>query len=409
MFVIEANKYKTNEIGRLGENNARVMKFDISETLAEFPEASFSLINQRHGDPAGYPVNHACVVIEGNYLYWAIMNSDLAMEGSGKCEIIATVDDVVVKDDIYSTSVGKALDGSGEPPEPWESWVEEVTEAVEHYPKIENDYWYVWDVANGEWVNTGVNARGTSAIDDTATASSRDKTWSAHKISQELETKADKADTVLDTTLSRGRRANSTVGTASMAFGSIVTASGTAARAGGYNTYALGHYSEATGYCSRATHRSQRVFGEYNIDDPSENAVSEKGTYAEIVGNGTATAYVTTRSNARTLDWSGNERLKGTLYVNCNADSSGGNAVATLDSNGKVPSSQLPSYVDDVQEYSSLSAFPLTGESGIIYIALDTNKTYRWSGSVYVEIGGPIAVATTTETQAIIDEYGVSA
>lgn len=59
---------------------------------------------------------------------------------------------------------------------------------------------------------------------------------------------------------------------------------------------------------------------------------------------------------------------------------------ASLDGTGKVPASQLPSYVDDVLEYANLAAFPGTGETSKIYVALDTNKTYRWSGSVYTEI-----------------------
>lgn len=62
------------------------------------------------------------------------------------------------------------------------------------------------------------------------------------------------------------------------------------------------------------------------------------------------------------------------------------NGVATLDATGKVPAVQLPSYVDDVLEFANLAAFPATGESGKIYVALDTNKTYRWSGSAYVYI-----------------------
>ena len=49
-------------------------------------------------------------------------------------------------------------------------------------------------------------------------------------------------------------------------------------------------------------------------------------------------------------------------------------------------SSQLPSYVDDVLEYANLASFPVTGESGKIYVAIDTNKTYRWSGSTYIFI-----------------------
>jgi len=74
------------------------------------------------------------------------------------------------------------------------------------------------------------------------------------------------------------------------------------------------------------------------------------------------------------------------------------NGVAELDANGMVPSAQLPSYVDDVLEYASSSAFPATGESGKIYVALDTNKTYRWSGSAYVEISESLALGETSAT-----------
>lgn len=62
------------------------------------------------------------------------------------------------------------------------------------------------------------------------------------------------------------------------------------------------------------------------------------------------------------------------------------NGVAPLDSGGKVASAYLPSFVDDVLEFANLAAFPVTGESGKIYVALDSNKTYRWGGSAYVEI-----------------------
>ena len=72
--------------------------------------------------------------------------------------------------------------------------------------------------------------------------------------------------------------------------------------------------------------------------------------------------------------------------------------VATLGSDGKVPQAQLPSYVDDVLEYSNQSSFPATGESGKIYVALDTNKTYRWSGSAYVEISQSLALGETSST-----------
>lgn len=55
---------------------------------------------------------------------------------------------------------------------------------------------------------------------------------------------------------------------------------------------------------------------------------------------------------------------------------------------GKVPASQLPSYVDDVLEYNTKSDFPKTGETGKIYVDKSTNLTYRWSGTAYIQVGG---------------------
>lgn len=74
------------------------------------------------------------------------------------------------------------------------------------------------------------------------------------------------------------------------------------------------------------------------------------------------------------------------------------NGVAELDSTGKVPASQLPAYVDDVVEYDNLEVFPETGEDGKIYIAKDTNLTYRWSGTKYVEISASLALGETSST-----------
>jgi hypothetical protein len=62
------------------------------------------------------------------------------------------------------------------------------------------------------------------------------------------------------------------------------------------------------------------------------------------------------------------------------------NGFAELDEDGKVPATQLPSYVDDVLEYADLASFPAEGQAGKIYVAQDSNKVYRWSGTVYIEI-----------------------
>lgn len=97
------------------------------------------------------------------------------------------------------------------------------------------------------------------------------------------------------------------------------------------------------------------------------------------------------------------------LYVNMGA----ANGIATLDNSGKVPASQLPSYVDDTIEgyylaygdgyqffskNDSSTQNLITAESGKIYVALNTNLTYRWSGSQYVEISPSIALGETSST-----------
>ena len=76
--------------------------------------------------------------------------------------------------------------------------------------------------------------------------------------------------------------------------------------------------------------------------------------------------------------------------------------VATLDAAGKVPSSQLPSYVDDVIEYANKASFPSTGETGKIYVDKATNEVYRWSGSQYIAIADSQVQAnwSTTDTTA---------
>lgn len=74
------------------------------------------------------------------------------------------------------------------------------------------------------------------------------------------------------------------------------------------------------------------------------------------------------------------------------------NGLASLDDSGKVPSTQLPSYVDDVLEFTQLDQLPNLGESGKIYVVTSTNLQYRWSGSDYVEISKSLALGETSST-----------
>lgn len=85
-----------------------------------------------------------------------------------------------------------------------------------------------------------------------------------------------------------------------------------------------------------------------------------------------------------------NSSLKGTA-----------NGLAELDGTGKVPANQLPSFVDDILEYASLAGFPATGSTGVIYVALDTNKMYRWSGTQYVFITSGAVDSVAGKTGAV--------
>lgn len=74
------------------------------------------------------------------------------------------------------------------------------------------------------------------------------------------------------------------------------------------------------------------------------------------------------------------------------------NGIAELDGNAKVPAAQLPSYVDDVVMYATEAQFPSTGEAGKIYVAEDTNRQYRWTGSDYIELYAGVVLGETAST-----------
>lgn len=74
------------------------------------------------------------------------------------------------------------------------------------------------------------------------------------------------------------------------------------------------------------------------------------------------------------------------------------NGLASLNESGVIPSTQLPSYVDDVVEVAAFSNLPSKGESGKIYMVTSTNIQYRWSGTAYVEISKSIALGETSST-----------
>ena len=132
----------------------------------------------------------------------------------------------------------------------------------------------------------------------------------------------------------------------------------------------------------------------YDASNPS-GYTTNVGTVTSVGGTGTVSGL----SLSGSVTTSGNLTLGGTLSLTSgnvtgalgftpeNAAIKGiANGYASLDGGGLVPSTQLPSYVDDVLEFANLAALPATGETGKIYVTLDTNKIYRWSGATYIEV-----------------------
>lgn len=116
--------------------------------------------------------------------------------------------------------------------------------------------------------------------------------------------------------------------------------------------------------------------------------------------------FTATRRNGTSFTFTqGHQDISGKLNTSLKGAKNG---LAELDANGKVPTSQLPSYVDDVIEANGTTNFPSTGETGKIYVDISTNKTYRWSGTTYTEISASLALGTTSST-AFRGDYGNSA
>ena len=196
------------------------------------------------------------------------------------------------------------------------------------------------------------------------------------------------ADTANGARVTAGKKSGTTLGTNATAEGTNTTATGVHSHAEGYGTTAGAGYSHAEGNGTRATgyyshaegsntiasayyshaegqntiaqKRSQHVFGEYNVADETAGASDARGSYVEIVGNGTGTSQ---RSNARTLDWDGNEVLAGKLTV-------GTAPTANMDVATKK-------YVDDNIPTVPTNVSSFTNDSG--YLTLATLPIYDGS------------------------------
>ena len=176
--------------------------------------------------------------------------------------------------------------------------------------------------------------------------------------------------------------------------------------------FVLDDYESKTLYFKdmcEVTHWPRRVGEEepLNLDgyrdfvEETERRLSEFSVRLEELGGQVEAAAANAEASARSAADSADSADRAMVAAQSAASTAQEIASSKADLvDGKVPSSQLPAYVDDVLEFATLSDFPSPGMEGKIYVAKDTNKTYRWSGTQYTEIANPTLDSDVTKNSA---------
>lgn len=443
-------------LGRQGETNARRIVFDVSGWLREYGTGgTLLLLHKRPGDNAAYLVPFTQSE-SGDKIYWDVTDVDTDKETSasfGEAELRYSIttgnSDILAKSELFRTMVERSL-GDYDPRYPAVPETESgglIVRPVTVRPTIGdegvvylvpnpdsedptntyvewiyiNDTWeewgkYVADVdisgkADLSYVNAQL-ALKQDKIPETGAPTHPIYVSSNGMVSQttyELR-KSVPADAVFtDTTYSvattstdglmssidkarlDGMADNATANTGTVtSVGTGAGLTGGPVTTGGTIKVDLRSETKLTNASAAVTETVGRVYpvaldkdGKLSVNVPWENTQAVTGVKGNV------------ESTYRT----GNINLTSTNIGAVPASSVGvAGGVAELDNAGKVPTSQLPSYVDDVLEYATVSDFPVTGESGKIYVATSTNLTYRWTGSGYTEISPSIALGETSST-----------
>ena len=355
-------------IGFVGENLHTKVFIDCKIAFDEYPTATVAMtVKPPKGD--AYP---AVVSRNGDIVTWDVSDSDLLYEGNGELQLAFVVDEVIAKSYIGRTRIQRSIIPTGEIPTPIEDWITKADEILDSIPGQIN-----------------------SALEEAKESGEFD---GDDGVSPEVSVEEITGGHQVSITDAEG---TSTFDVMDGAPGDpgAPGAPGPGVSRGGTTGQVLKKRSNAD-YDTEWAEEAGGVqiddsagIGDTGVTWSANKSATELSKKADKVSNATSGDFAGLDSNGNLTD-SGS---KASDFIASSLKGSN-NGVAELDASGRVPSSQLPSYVDDVEEYSSLSAFPATGESGKIYIALDTNRTYRWSGSSYVAISSDLALGETSST-----------
>jgi hypothetical protein len=236
------------------------------------------------------------------------------------------------------------------------------------------------------------------SIQDTVIAS--DKLWSSQKTSDELSTYA---------------KLNNSVSFSALAIAGVDVADALARRVPTLlDGESVGGYTGVVIPAGSVTIENQTSGGGFNLWDGGVNGPQLFGFTDTAWTHFWGIGQYNSPTNRYWLDAGDRAfEFKQQPYIGANAilDASKlgvANGIATLDSGGKVPATQLPAFVDDVIEVANFAALPATGSAGVIYVTLDNNKTWRWGGSAYAEISASPG-STDAVTEGSINLYFTNA
>ena len=342
------------KIGRQGENLTQTVVIDCSAWQAVLGATpTFEIVARRRGEKETYQANH--VTVSGFVVTWTLDSDDTAISGQGVAEIRGTSDTLVKKSAQFKTWCEASVEDYTAPrpvtPPAWANTVIEqgalaqtayntaqsATEAVAAIPVVAGEgTGSVIQRSNSTGVASGTKSCAlgddTQATGNYAFVAGEQSVASgaySHAVGRKTTASGICAHAEGYQTIASGSQGshaegykskatdaaahaegNSTEASSDCAHaeGFATVASGDSAHAEGEESVASGYVSHAEGEGTIANHLAQHVFGRYNVADASAADQDEVGTHIEIVGKGTKDSL---RSNARTLDWSGNEWVAG--------------------------------------------------------------------------------------------------
>lgn len=347
-------------IGRKGEKIVRTAVFTSLPELREVYGPGLWEVVVERPDERGlaYIASEVWESAEG-YACWDLSDADVSIAGYGRVELRyypESEDSKVYKTQVYVTKIDESISGdAGVSPNPYQDYIEELIRLKQEIDAFNAKFGNLEEFI-ADTIGSGVLTIKKNGV-DIGTFSANEKNDKSINIEADKQVQTDWNDS--DSTSVSFIKNKPTIGSGVLTIQK--------------NGQTVGNFSaNSTSDSTINIEADKQVQTDWNEVDTSNVSFIKNKPYIPQIASDVGAIPMSAKGAA------------------------GG--VAELDSEGKVPAAQLPSFVDDVLEFATRAAFPVSGESGKIYVDTSTNLTYRWSGSSYVEISESLALGETSST-----------